>query len=180
MPDGIKVSSDIEPIVELVSLLNSGSARADRFVYVRRQQARCRAATEQYAKELDQLYEDIERSGNNAEWLVQAADLVRQSDAAQRERLRPGIEALNEKLASQRAPRDAQARRLIEESIAVGEAWLALPAALYQKLLKLVAERRVAVETIRRARPVQGEIDHEALTREIVARYPNILAALAK
>ena len=31
-----------------------------------------------------------------------------------------------------------------------------------------------------RARPVKGEVDHNALTREIVARFPKILAALAK
>jgi hypothetical protein len=30
------------------------------------------------------------------------------------------------------------------------------------------------------AKPVKGKIDHEALTREIIARYPKILAALAK
>jgi hypothetical protein len=33
---------------------------------------------------------------------------------------------------------------------------------------------------ILRARPVKGKIDHEALTREIIARYPKILAALAE
>jgi len=37
-----------------------------------------------------------------------------------------------------------------------------------------------AAEKVLRARPVEGEIDQEALTREIIARYPKILAALAK
>jgi hypothetical protein len=31
-----------------------------------------------------------------------------------------------------------------------------------------------------RARPVEGESDHEALTREIIERFPKILAALAE
>lgn len=31
-----------------------------------------------------------------------------------------------------------------------------------------------------RARPIEGEIDHAALTREIIAKFPRILAALAK
>lgn len=35
-------------------------------------------------------------------------------------------------------------------------------------------------ETIRRARPVSGEIDHAELTREIIARFPKILAKLAE
>lgn len=35
-------------------------------------------------------------------------------------------------------------------------------------------------EKIRRARPVAGEIDHGALTRQIIARFPKILAELAE
>ena len=37
-----------------------------------------------------------------------------------------------------------------------------------------------ANENIQRARPVTGEIDYEALSREHMARYPKIRAALAK
>jgi hypothetical protein len=37
-----------------------------------------------------------------------------------------------------------------------------------------------AKKKILRARPVAGEVDHEALTREIIARFPKILAELAK
>jgi len=33
---------------------------------------------------------------------------------------------------------------------------------------------------ILRAKPVKGEIDHVALIREHMARYPNIIAALAR
>jgi hypothetical protein len=31
-----------------------------------------------------------------------------------------------------------------------------------------------------RARPVEGDIDHEALSREFIARFPKLRAALAK
>jgi hypothetical protein len=31
-----------------------------------------------------------------------------------------------------------------------------------------------------RAKPVKGEVDHEALTREFMARFPKLRAALAK
>lgn len=37
-----------------------------------------------------------------------------------------------------------------------------------------------ANENILRARPVAGGIDHAELTREIIARFPKILAELAK
>ena len=33
---------------------------------------------------------------------------------------------------------------------------------------------------ILRARPVEGEVDHAALSREFMARFPKIRAALAK
>ena len=35
-------------------------------------------------------------------------------------------------------------------------------------------------EELLRARPIMGEIDHDALTREIIAKFPKILAALEK
>jgi hypothetical protein len=180
MPDGIEVSSDLGPILELVAFAHSEGVRKEGFARLRNQQAKGRAALEQYAEQLDRLYEDIARSGHNADWLNDAADIVRRSEESQRERLRPGVEALKQKLASYGASRDAEARRLIAESIAVGEAWLSLPTALHKKLLQLGAERRAAAQQIRRARPVAGEIDYDGLTREIIARYPNILKALAE
>jgi hypothetical protein len=45
--------------------------------------------------------------------------------------------------------------------------------------LRLADERRAVAEEIRRARPFEGEIDHAELTREIIARFPTILAELA-
>jgi hypothetical protein len=180
MPDSIEVSSDIGPIVAPMSLPHSDSARTDQFARLRIQQARCRAVTEQYAQQLNRLYEDIARSGHNADWLVQAAEIVRQKEVAQREELRPGIETLKQKLAAQRGPHDAERRALIEESIAVGEAWLSVPATLHRKLMHLAAERRAATEEIRRARPIRGDVDYTELSREHIARYPKIRAALAK
>jgi hypothetical protein len=40
-------------------------------------------------------------------------------------------------------------------------------------------QRSTAVEILY-ARSIEGEIDHEKLTREIIARFPKILAELAK
>jgi hypothetical protein len=41
-------------------------------------------------------------------------------------------------------------------------------------------EQRAKPERPLRARPLKGEVDHAALTRKIIARFPKILAALAK
>jgi hypothetical protein len=45
---------------------------------------------------------------------------------------------------------------------------------------KPAAKQRADDKKILRARPVKGEIDHAALTRKIIARFPKILDALAK
>ena len=45
---------------------------------------------------------------------------------------------------------------------------------------KAAGPRQPTPEEVLRARPVEGDIDHKALTREIVRRFPKILAALAK
>jgi len=58
--------------------------------------------------------------------------------------------------------------------------WLKLYRTLRERLLTLVSERLGSRSEVLRARPLEGDIDHEMLTREIVARFPKILAALAK
>jgi hypothetical protein len=45
---------------------------------------------------------------------------------------------------------------------------------------KQAATQRTDDKKILRARPVKGEIDHAALSRKFIARFPKIRAALAK
>ena len=40
--------------------------------------------------------------------------------------------------------------------------------------------RRPAANEVLRARPVKGEVDYVGLIRDTIARFPKILAALAK
>ena len=44
----------------------------------------------------------------------------------------------------------------------------------------VAGQERSTVREILHARSIEGEIDHEKLTREIIARFPKILAELAK
>ncbi|HJU16672.1 MAG TPA: hypothetical protein VJ770_09385 [Stellaceae bacterium] len=44
----------------------------------------------------------------------------------------------------------------------------------------LRSEKTARRRNIRRSHLVVGEVDHEALTREIIARFPKLLAELAK
>jgi hypothetical protein len=54
----------------------------------------------------------------------------------------------------------------------------------YQKLsgqlLDLASERRSQSVKVLRAKPIEGVIDYAELTRETMAKFPKILAALAK
>jgi hypothetical protein len=45
---------------------------------------------------------------------------------------------------------------------------------------KPAAKQRADKKKVIRARPVKGEIDHAALSREFMSRFPKIRAALAK
>jgi hypothetical protein len=49
-----------------------------------------------------------------------------------------------------------------------------------QDAAKAAAKQRPDEKKIRRARAVKGKIDHAALSREFMARFPKIRAALAK
>lgn len=68
-----------------------------------------------------------------------------------------------------------EAQQLLEESIFVARSFISM------RLRSIDAEEQAEDETaIKSPRPVEGKVDHVALTREIIARYPKILAALAK
>ncbi len=55
---------------------------------------------------------------------------------------------------------------------------------MYQELsmhLRSVAEKQTYLpDGVLRAQPIEGEVDHKGLSREFMARFPKIRAALAK
>lgn len=74
---------------------------------------------------------------------------------------------------------EADVQQLLRDSIEVLEGWLAFYRGFSQLLARQDLERRGSVKVLR-ARLVEGEIDHTALSREFMARFPKIRAALAK
>jgi hypothetical protein len=109
------------------------------------------------------------------EGLVLLAERIRESEAGARELLHPWIEALRQ---ATLVPSD-EGRQYIQELLKISEAWLTLYREARNTLLQLAAERSPA-DRVRRARPAEGEIDYGELSREHMARYPRIRAALAK
>ncbi len=133
-----------------------------------------------WAAQFDRLYEDALRRNFNAPFLIQWAAALLEKQRAALELLYPFIEGLQDRLAAYRISNDREMEQLCGETIDVLFGWIIPYRDLCGKLIDLASERRTAVNEVLRARPIKGEIDHAALTREIIARYPKILAALAK
>jgi acyl carrier protein phosphodiesterase len=129
--------------------------------------------------ELNNLYEKAAAPDTDWQAINRVAAMIGQWGRAAAEKLYPQIDALQPKLAAPGNELPLEGRRARQESIEVAQAWLALYRDLRDRLLKLAAERRPA-DVVLRAKPVQGEVDHEALSREFIARFPKLRAALAK
>jgi hypothetical protein len=114
---------------------------------------------------------------DDGDWLPEAATkaLEREREAAH---FLPVIAALKGALEPPNDKFEAEVQRLLRDSIEVLKAWLAFYRGLRAMLAKQATEWRIS--EVLRARPVEGDIDHEALSREFIARFPKIRAALAK
>jgi hypothetical protein len=150
---------------------------------LRIKQKQARAAIEQKSERFKQLCEEVARGDHNLFNHARMADLARmadpihQSDKMAKEKLRLGMEAVQEKLKSGQKL-DPGLQEFLMESVGILVAWLELQKKMRDKLLELFPDRRSG--PVLYARPVSRDIDHEALTDEIIARFPNILAALAE
>jgi hypothetical protein len=129
---------------------------------------------------LDEVYEEIAHSDLGASGLVGLAKRALEQRRADGEWLYPAMERLRQRLSETNAGRDAAIRHATEEMLAVLGSWMALFQDLHDKLLILADQRRLASGEILCARPITGDIDHDALSREFMARFPKIRAALAK
>ena len=178
MPDTLDASRFELPLAALLDA-SEWTETASKWVQLRSAQERARQALEDRHRELDGLYQRA--IAPDCEWhdIAQVASMVGEWGHVAAEKLRPQIDELQRKLAAPAGLMPPEVRQARRESIEVAEAWLTLYRELQEKLQKLVAARRPP-NAILRARPVEGEIDHEALSREFMARFPNIRAALAK
>jgi hypothetical protein len=174
MLEVIDVSQELM-LIEALSQEVSPSKRAQLLRQLQKQQDDARAALKEQADALDKAYEDARRADDPA----RLADMIVEKERADAERVGPAIEALRQKLVARAATLDPELRESVKKSLDILEAWLPLYQGLRERLLKLANERRPSHRVLR-ARPVEGDIDHEALSREFMARFPKIRAALAK
>lgn len=112
-------------------------------------------------------------------WLPEAARKAQEREREATTHFLPVIAALKGALEPPNDTFEAEVQQLLRDSIEVLQGWLAFYRGFGAMLARQATEWRISYEVLR-ARPVERDIDHEALTREVIRRFPKILAALAK
>jgi acyl carrier protein phosphodiesterase len=174
MPNFYDASQCEFPLAALIDAIGSAEAES-KWAKLHSAQETARAALEKRRAELNTLYQRAAAPETGWEEITQIALMVGEWARAAAEKLRPQLDAFQQRFAAlgNGIPLEVQ------ESVDIAEEWLALYRDLRRNLLRLAAKRRPA-DVVLRARPVEGEIDYAELSREHLARFPKIRAALAK
>jgi hypothetical protein len=183
MPDITDILQYALPSSALIDVLLADPASVEKSslaLKLRDQRDKGRASLKEQHDNFNKLLEEVARNDADPTQLEHIAEVVLRDERAATERLRPRLETLQEKLSKEGHRLDPEIREYFRENLDVAAGWLELYKTLRTKLLALSAARKRGPENILRAHPVAEAIDHEAVTREIIARFPKILAALAK
>jgi hypothetical protein len=183
MSDVIDIKRDIEPLVASVEAFGLATARADRarlLAQIGDQLEKLRAADEKSRAELEDFYKRVSQGGVAATEAEQPASASLEGERAAAKMLRPRILSLQRYLTGTSLNDDPEAHQLLQEAVSVAVGYVAGYQDLRDQLIRFDVERRATAEQVQRARPTEGGIDHDALSREFMARFPKIRAALAK
>ena len=178
MPDALDASRYEVPVAVLIDAIGS-TETANKRVRLDSAQQRALEALESRRAELNTLYERAVAPDTGWQEINRVAAIIGEWGRAAAEKLHPEIDALQRKLADPGNDMPLEVREARQQSIKVAEGWLALYCDIREKLLRLAAQRRPA-DVVLHAKPVEGEIDYAELSREHIARYPKIRAALAE
>jgi hypothetical protein len=178
MPDTYDASQYEFPLAALIDAIASAEAES-KWAKLHSAQETVLAAVENRRAEFNGLYERAAAPETGWEEITQVASMVGEWGCAAAEKLRPQLDEVRQKLAASGNEMPPEVRLARQESVHIAEGWLALYRDLRRNLLRLAAKRRPA-DVVLRARPVEGEVDYEELSREIIDRFPKILAELAK
>jgi hypothetical protein len=178
MPDALDASRYEVPLAALIDAIESTEA-ASKWDKLHSAQERAVTALESRRAELNTLYERAVAPDTGWREITQVAAMIGEWGRAAAEKLYPQIDALQRKLAAPGNEMPPEVRLARQESLKIAEDWLTLYCDIREKLMRLAAQRRPA-DVVLHAEPVEGEIDYAELSREHIARYPKIRAALAK
>jgi hypothetical protein len=146
---------DIEPLVASVEAFSSAAARDDR------------------AKLLAQIRAELETLGA-------ADESASKGTVAVAEALLHRVISLQRYLIDTSWHDDPEAYVLVQQAVEIVTSYVSGYLESRDQLIRVDTKQRVAGTAILRARPVEGEVDYAELSREHIARYPKIRAALAE
>jgi hypothetical protein len=181
--DFIDIKDDVEPLVAVVEAFTSASSRADRaslLGQLRDQLEKLRAAGEELQAKLTKLHEGDSEDSVVAIEADQAALVLREDESAAAKMLLLRILSLQRYLTGTSLNDDPDAHQLLQKAINIAVGYVVGYQNLRDQLIRRDAARGAAAGEVLPARPVTGEIDYAELSREHIARYPKIRAALAK
>ena len=173
--DGDIIQS-VESLLTSCEAFGPTAAQADRvrlLAKIREQLDELRSANEEFHKTAS------EASAGSAE-AEQGMVAIRDREAAAVEVLYPRILSLQGYLTDTTWSNDRAAHELLQEAINVAVGYMSGYQNVRDRMLRPQADQQSTTGKVLRARPVKGEIDYAELSREHMARYPKIRAALAK
>jgi hypothetical protein len=167
-------------LIEAIAVAQTRDVRARLLAQLRTQNSRSRAALKEQRRRIENFLRQLAQRHLNAKEIASIKTIALEKRKAEQEEMQPALERLHRKIELHADIRGASVQRAFRESVDVTAAWLAAHEELTNRLLEFAARNRDADRTVLRARPVEGEIDHTALSREFMERFPNIRAALAE
>lgn len=171
------------PVGALAGVLNFEDASDDRNSLLMQALDRIEkshTAQAEWAQQFDRLYEEAAQGDYSAPFLVRWAGALIEKQRAASEQIYPLLEQIQGVLATLERRPDPELAALCVATFSVTLNWMTPYQRLSGQLLDLASSRQQSVNNVLRAKPVEGEVDHEALTREFMARFPKLRAALAK
>ena len=185
----VRGSSSAPGLVRALGPIGTGAGRA-----------RLRATLKKRAalkRLIDQAKQDRAELDKDTAWLTEHFDqpapqdmetavlseLAEQAKAKKREaekHMKPAARALSSLMVEAGSDFDEDMQQLLQDGLYVLEGYLQHFDRLHEMLERQLAERLPASPKVWRAKPVKGEVDHGALTEEVIARFPTILKALAE
>lgn len=168
MVEIVDIEHGIEPLVACVEAFASATSRAERA----RLLGQLREHLEKLRTADEKVREELERG------ITETALLARENAIVKS--LAPRIRSLQGYLNGTSQPEDPEAHQLLQTAINVIVGYLVGYQNIRDRLIRDAAEQRAVAGGVLHARPIAGEVDHEALSREFMARFPKIRAALAE
>lgn len=166
-------------VISAVATRDAPDTRSRLVAQLRGRVEESRREQKEWSRRFDRLYHEARTRDWNEQFLVQWAASLLEKQRAALELFHPMIEGLQDRTVDYAARPDAELLELCRASIHLVLGWITPYQTLSGKLLEL-AKQRTGTGQILHASPVDGEIDHGELTREIISRFPNILSELAK